>query len=448
MPELEKCEQLQGLSSSSASEKDVMTLRSYDCHSPISDATSSTAGDTGGVPSRPEGGFRANITVLGSFIALFCTFGQINAFGTYQSWYSTHQLKHMSPSAVSWIGTLQLWVFFFLGGFIGPLFDAYGPFSLMACGTILYFLSAICTSFSTAYHEYLLSQGILFGVSVGLLFYPSIASVSTHFTSYRATATGIATAGTSAGGVLYPIVLRYLFRKVGFPWAIRICGIFSTVLCFVATLLVTSLSARRNSAPTFNVNTFKDSRFIFLTAGSCIVSLGLFIPFFYIVDYVESLIGHSEASFFVLAAMNGGGILGRVLPAYLSDTVGRFNLLIPSAFFSGISCLVIWKLSYTLPLVLVFAIIYGFFSGAFISVINPCVAQISDVHEIGARMGMLYTVISFPSLLGGPLAGALLTKNHGSYNTVIIFSGTTLIAGSLLILCAKFAIDRRILVKV
>ena len=52
------------------------------------------------------------------------------------------------------------------------------------------------------------------------------------------------------------------------------------------------------------------------------------------------------------------------------------------------------------------------------------------------------------SLLGGPLAGSLLTKNQGSYSVVIIFSGTTLIAGSFLILCAKFAIDRRVLVKV
>jgi hypothetical protein len=61
----------------------------------------------------PEGGWKANLTVLGAFIALFCTFGQMNAFGTFQAWYAAHQLRHMPASTISWIGSLQLWTFFF-----------------------------------------------------------------------------------------------------------------------------------------------------------------------------------------------------------------------------------------------------------------------------------------------------------------------------------------------
>jgi hypothetical protein len=61
----------------------------------------------------PEDGGRAWIPVFGAFVALFCTFGQMNAFGTFQSWYATHQLQHLPASTISWIGSLQLWVFFF-----------------------------------------------------------------------------------------------------------------------------------------------------------------------------------------------------------------------------------------------------------------------------------------------------------------------------------------------
>jgi MFS family permease len=187
MTDLEKCDQLQSTVSSSTSEPDVSTLCSFSCQSPASTVTLASARDASNC-TKSEGGVKANLTVLGSFIALFCTFGQINAFGTYQSWYSSHQLQRMSPSAISWIGSLQLWVFFFLvcsieppielcsaiqhdtqGGFIGPIFDSHGPSGLMICGTALYFLSAICTSFSTGYQHYLLSQGVLFGVSVGFL---------------------------------------------------------------------------------------------------------------------------------------------------------------------------------------------------------------------------------------------------------------------------------------
>lgn len=94
--------------------------------------------------------------------------------------------------------------------------------------------------------------------------------------------------------------------------------------------------------------------------------------------------------------MNAGGFFGRIAPAYLSDIIGRFNILMPSAFFSGVACLVFWMFSKSLVVVILFALAYGFFSGAFISVITPCVAQISDIRQIGTRIGMLYTIISFP----------------------------------------------------
>jgi hypothetical protein len=61
----------------------------------------------------PEGGLKAHLTVLGAFMALACTFGQLSAFGTFQAWYSSHQLQHMPASTISWIGSLQFWVFFF-----------------------------------------------------------------------------------------------------------------------------------------------------------------------------------------------------------------------------------------------------------------------------------------------------------------------------------------------
>ncbi|KAM6493808.1 Major facilitator superfamily domain containing protein [Amanita muscaria] len=424
MADVEKCGHSQDMPSSGShtSERDSTTVGSY---SPkLFSSIISSAVEP--VPVQPKDGWRANLTVMGSFLAFFCTFGQMNAFGTFQSWYTAHQLQHMPPATISWIGSLQLFFFFFLGGFIGRLFDAYGPFFLMISGTALYLLSTICTSFSTRYYQFILSQGMLFGISIGLLFYPSIASISTHFSKYRATAVGIAAAGSSVGGVVYPIVLQYLFRKFGFPWAVRICGISSTFLCGVATLTVSSLPSQTKLGPILGTSIIKDTKFLFLSAGSCFVALGLFIPFFYIIDYTKYITGDPQVSFLVLAIMNAGGVLGRVLPAYLSDAIGRFNLLVPCAFLAGLSCLVLWTFAYSLPLVFVFATSYGFFSGAFISVINPCVAQISELHELGTRIGVLYSLISFPSLFGGPIAGAILVKDKDSYQYVAIFSGLNL----------------------
>jgi len=301
------------------------------------------------------------------------------------------------------------------------LFDAYGPTGLMIAGTLCCLASSMTTSVCTEYYQYILSQGVLFGLGVGLLFYPSLSSISTHFSKYRATALGVAVAGSSVGGVIYPIILQALFDKIGFGWGVRISGLVSTVLCIMATLMVSSLFGQKKPGPYFDINTIADARFALLALGSVFVALGLFIPYFYIVEYAKYLSIPNHMAFYVLAVMNAGSVPGRIAPAYLSDTMGRFNLLIPSAFIAGLSCLVFWLFAKSLVAVMLFSALYGFFSGAFVSVVTPCVAQISDIAQIGTRIGLLYSIISFPTLLGGPAAGALLARNHGSFTSMIVF---------------------------
>ncbi|KAJ3731272.1 major facilitator superfamily domain-containing protein [Lentinula guzmanii] len=396
-----------------------------------------------------EGGVKAYLTIFGAFLALFCTFGLMNAFGTFQAWYTTHQLSSFDASTISWIGSLQLWVFFFSGGPIGYLFDRYGPRMLMLVGTICYVLSIMMTSISTQYYQYILSQGVLFGLGVGLLFYPSLSSISTHFVTYRATATGLAVAGSGLGGVVFPIMLQTLFERVGFGWATRISGLLCGVLCGIAVLIVTT-SESTGKAPTHfaGLKCLKEPQYMLLAAGGSLVALGCFVPYFYVVNYAQSLGISSHMSFVVLALMNAGGVFGRVAPAILSDRIGRFNLLAPTSFVAGLSILVCWMFAHTLPTLIVFSILYGFFSGAFISVITPCVAQISDIREIGMRIGLMYSIISFPALIGGPIAGFILGFNHGSYNGMIIFAGTSMVAGSLLIFGVKFLINPHLLARV
>jgi len=109
------------------------------------------------------------------------------------------------------------------GGIIGRAFDRYGARPIMTLGTVIFVFSIMMTSISKEYYQYILSQGILFGLGVGMMsvakghpahcsdnlphliysFYPSLASVSTHFSKYRASALGIATAGSCFGADLY-----------------------------------------------------------------------------------------------------------------------------------------------------------------------------------------------------------------------------------------------------
>jgi predicted MFS family arabinose efflux permease len=215
---------------------------------------------------------------------------------------------------------------------------------------------------------------------------------------------------------MYPIMLQRLFQLVGFGWGVRISGLISGVACCIAIATVTRYAPPKQRGATCQLSeTFRDSRFVLLAAGSSFVALGaltrhartfssinapidagLFIPFFYIVDYAHDLAIPARMTFIVLAVMNAGGVIGRIAPAYLSDTLGRFNLLAPAAFLSGVLCVLFWMFARALVPLMLFAAAYGFTSGAFISVITPCVAQISDIRQIGSRIGILYSIISFP----------------------------------------------------
>ncbi|KAI1789946.1 hypothetical protein LXA43DRAFT_1018579 [Ganoderma leucocontextum] len=50
---------------------------------------------------------------------------------------------------------------------------------------------------------------------------------------------------------------------------------------------------------------------------------------------------------------------------------------------------------------MLFAAVYDFFSGAINALIISCVAQISELREIGTRVGVLYSMISLLALCGG-----------------------------------------------
>lgn len=189
----------------------------------------------------------------------------------------------------------------------------------------------------------------------------------------------------------------------------------TAVLCVVAILTVRPRHPVKKKARLVpEVRTIKDPCFLLLVSGSFFVclgmsavshkvpktlfesTLGIFTPYFYVSTYAESLHISPNAAFCILAVMNGGGVFGRIAPAWLSDKIGRFNLLCPSAFFAGLTCLVFWMFGKDLVAIIIFAALYGLLSGAFTSVVTPCVAQISDIREIGTRIGVLYTFISVP----------------------------------------------------
>ncbi|KAK1689598.1 major facilitator superfamily domain-containing protein [Colletotrichum godetiae] len=291
------------------------------------------------------------------------------------------------------------------------------------------------TSLCNEYWQFMLAQGVLSGISNGLIMFPAMAATPQYFKRRRGAAMGLAIAGSSLGAVVFPIVLSELLDRLGFGWAVRICGfIMMPFLLFSSVAVRARLPPRRSQF--FIWKAFRQSLFLCLTGGVCLMFVGMFIPFFYLPTFgIDHGLSPSLASYLV-AVINGASIPGRIIPGVLGDKFGRINILFTAGLLTAISILC-WPKAVTEAGIIGFAAAYGLTSGAIISggsvVFTLCPKTPKD---IGTYMGMGIAFASMAVLIGPPVSGALLNRYHG-YDQISIFGGIVCMVGAVLTLCAK-----------
>src|SRR5271155_991775 len=122
-----------------------------------------------------------------------------NTFGAFQTYYINILLPQSSPSAISWIGSIQTFTMMFVGVLSGRLLDAGYLRPQLCAGIFLEVLGLIMTSISTKYWQVLVSQGLCVGLGAGLLYLPGVAVPAQYFSSKVMLATGIVATGSSMG---------------------------------------------------------------------------------------------------------------------------------------------------------------------------------------------------------------------------------------------------------
>ena len=86
-----------------------------------------------------------------------------------------------------------------VGALTGPVYDAGYFRELLIGGSFLVVLGQMMLSLCREYWQVLLAQAFCIGAGTGALFVPSVAILSTYFTTKIASATGLAASGSSLG---------------------------------------------------------------------------------------------------------------------------------------------------------------------------------------------------------------------------------------------------------
>ncbi|KAH7127286.1 major facilitator superfamily domain-containing protein [Dactylonectria macrodidyma] len=399
----------------------------------------------------PDGGTAAWLVVLGAWCCSFCSPGWINSMGTFQEYYQLGPLHDYSSSTIAWIPSLQLFFLFGLGPIIGRLFDIYGPRPLIIGGTILHVFGLMMASLAKTYYQFLLSQGICSAIGVACLYSPALTSIATWFNKKRGAAMGIMATGSSVGGVVFPIMISRMVKRNGYPWAMRAAAFLILGLQIIACLTVRQRTkpvpkkfvAGRLAAP------FTEVPFAILLLGIFVLTYGMYIP----IDYLPSQ-GYEEAhmsedmSHYLVAILNAASLFGRLGAGYGADMIGRWNMFIIACAVSGISNLAVWIPAKTSSITIGYAIMFGFASGAFVSLVGALPLSVSPVPEIGYRMGVVFLIISIPSLTMAPTGGAILQHAADGWLDLKIFAGVMCLAGSAIILGSRLLYTEKRLLKI
>ena len=393
--------------------------------------------------TQPDGGGRAWLQVLGSFVVFSNLWGFTFSFGSFQTYYEITYLPNETASTISWIGTVSTFLLIVGGVLSGPFFDRGYFRTMLFAGAAIETLSVFMLSLCDQYYQLFLTQGILMGLGNGLLYVPGLALVGRSFKKHRSIAMAITTCGAPTGGVIYTLIFEQLIGHMSFGWTVRIMGfVMLGSYCISFPLLlfradnVGNLAAGAPKRKLIDPSAFKDLAFCWYTFSNFFIFLGYMIPFIFMASFGQQALGLSRSfSLYAIMIAQASSIVGRIAAGQTASKIGVMVPWVTCAICSGVFCIA-WvgvrsKASYV-----AYVALYGCFSGALIP-LPPSVFPVvcPDPKVLGARLGMAQGIGSIASLIGSPIAGAITRVNAENspggvnYLGLQLFTGITMIFG-------------------
>ncbi|KAF5692086.1 monocarboxylate transporter [Fusarium denticulatum] len=387
----------------------------------------------------PDGGLQAWLQVVTGHLVAFNSWGYLISFGIFQPYYESE--FSLPPSTISWIGSLEVCLIFFIGTFSGRAFDAGYYRTALAVGLFLQILAIFMTSIASSYWQVLLAQGICQGLGNGIIFAPTIANMSTYFTSKKTIAISAGACGAGTGGIVFPLIAQQLLPKIGFRWTVRVMGLVVAVSSMIIMIIAKTRLKARKAGPLVEWAAFKEPAYALFAAAMFFTLWPTWISYNYARQYTtDKLSGSASDSFLILIVINAVGIPGRMISAFLADRLfGAIPVFIPTIFAASL-CLYLWSQVSSLTGMFIWVSIFGYFGAAIQSLFPSCCASLTpDLSKAGTRIGMIFSIISFVALTGSPLAGKLMQATGGSYLAAQIWGGSSMVLGMGLLYAAKRA---------
>ncbi|XP_053489826.1 monocarboxylate transporter 12-B [Ictalurus furcatus] len=424
----------------------------------------------GGMKNSRDGGWKWMI-VAASFVTMICTRSVTMSmsifFVEFQTQFSTDY------STTSWINSLLNFTTMFcapLGSYVG---NRLSTRVAVITGGLLSSAGFVLSSFAPSLQFLYVSLGILTGLGFALSYTPAVAMVGTYFNERKALAYGIAMSGRGIGMFILPPLVQHLIDLYSWRGALLTLGGLVSNLCVCGSLMRPlvgqSIGEKENlpnsqllcemvssEGPGFPITQSRKRReqecclfplssdkysflfkpdFLLLSVAFLFLAFGCSVPFVYLVPYSLSVdISHHQA-ILLMSILGIMGIVGNITFGWISDRkcLRTFHVVtfLIAVGFEGLTCLFV-PLLRTFSTLVSFSIFYGFFDGAYLTLIPVVTCDIVGSAHLSTALGMVGFLHAIPYLISPPVAGWLLDWS-GSYTSLFLLSGLSLLCSTFIL---------------
>ncbi|KAM0792202.1 hypothetical protein ACM66B_004899 [Microbotryomycetes sp. NB124-2] len=406
----------------------------------------------------PDGG-RAWLVVLGA--ALFCCTQM--AYGlTWGVWLATLKSgphKDVELSVLNLVVGLSNFLMAVTSFAAGRCGEVFGFKRVLIVNVVLTYAVQLTSAF--VYKSIVglfIAQGALLGIVMGLGLPLYLSIPSQWFKKRRGVATGLCAGGSGFGGALFSLIIRAMLPKLGYRKTMIIYATINFTLCCIGWMLLKERKVPRRcgdeckkSRNWLPAGIWRRPTFYSFEVSIFVAVFGFLTPFYYLTSYTTlkcpELDPQSILPAVPLIVANLAGCFGRVGSGFLADKFGPVNALWTTFFLGGLLQCIMWPFTESYGSILAFAVLQGAVGNWFMSLIPVVAAQLFGVQGLATIVGFTVLVNSPGQLAGASVSGIVLSRSGGNYQAVAWYAGGVMILGSIILLYARFAHEKRILAR-
>src|SRR5216683_1130653 len=327
----------------------------------------------------------------------------------------------------------------------GRLQDKLGPFKISMVGCILLTVGFLLSAKTTSLPYLIFTFGILVGIGNGFGYATPIPVMAKWFPDKRGLAVGLAVAGYGGGSAIFgPLANLWLIPKYGWRPTFVVLGVIFFLMTLLGAFLLknppvgyrppgwTPAPAAKAAATTYEFSpgeTLRTPTFYFMWIAYALGTFAGFMAISQLVPFAKSMkIPTAALQTITLIIGAAGNASGRILSGWMSDAIGRLNVLRLMIGISAVAMPILYLTGSNITMLYLMVFIVYWCYGTQLSVNASTTSDFWGTKNAGINYGLLFTAWGVTGYFASKAGGMLFDKYHNYKAAFYLAGGLAVVA--------------------